>query len=673
MRFCICQGIFGQWGGSGQRAHRACKSHAPQLSAWDNWHSFGSFPMADSSKIPSASPPEPPNILGFQTLGLIGEGAYGRVWLVEETLTGVRRALKVLPKAGYLPNYCPSRELAGIREYQLKSKGHPALIQILHAAEHEDLYYYIMELADNAEPQNDSAAKVAATPAFKPLTLSRVVEDSAPLPADRALELIATILEGLAHLHVSGLIHRDVKPSNVLFIDGKPKLADMGLVTTADRDVTMIGTPGYMPPDATIDQTTDLYATGVILYELITGLHRSRFPELPVLKPKGRKQRQLLRNAIHISNKAAQFDRRKRYGSAQQFLRDVNAGRLHASKRRRLARAAVLAGLIIGAWGAFTLSRPAPSRLVAIDPPAGDNPVLTLRYASGEVMSLRLPAIVAAATMVNFPGRPPLVAVGTRHDGPQHGRLLILDPRRPKEMLQHPVRDLTLYKTPPWAHQPFGRPCCVQSVVAADLDGIPGDELIACEQHEDGPVRWVVFDANLAPLSEYWHYGHLSNISVGDVCGDPRPELVLWGMANRRPPEPRHRAIYEDYFPAAMILDPNETHTGRWSVNDWMNDPDHPPIAYGHIATSVDDIGRVRLPLYGFESVEINRNVEFPIRARTGEGLLLDFDAHLRLADIRLAGVETAWKAPVPRPNEFWITTWPHPEKSVTELVHAGE
>ena len=112
------------------------------------------------------TPAETPAIPGYRTLGLVGQGAYGQVWMAEETLTGLRRGLKVLPKVSPELPLDPARELAGIREYQQKSKDHPSLIQIYHVDETPGCYYYAMELADNAETDDvDAATRAVASTA----------------------------------------------------------------------------------------------------------------------------------------------------------------------------------------------------------------------------------------------------------------------------------------------------------------------------------------------------------------------------------------------------------------------------------------------------------------------------------------------------------------------------
>ena len=114
-------------------------------------------------------------------------------------------------------------------------------------------------------------------------TLRDVIRKESPMSPSRALALVEPILSALAHAHRAGLIHRDVKPENVLIADdGRVKVADFGLAKAVSADTqhtatggVLIGTVSYLAPELVVDGRSDaradVYAAGVLIYELLTG------------------------------------------------------------------------------------------------------------------------------------------------------------------------------------------------------------------------------------------------------------------------------------------------------------------------------------------------------------------------------------------------------------------
>src|SRR4029078_1869267 len=94
-------------------------------------------------------------------------------------------------------------------------------------------------------------------------------------PLDQSLELGLTLSLALGQLHRHGLIHRDVKPSNIIFVGGVPKLADIGLVTEQSEANTFVGTEGFVPPEGPTSIKADIYALGKVLYEAAMGKDRN--------------------------------------------------------------------------------------------------------------------------------------------------------------------------------------------------------------------------------------------------------------------------------------------------------------------------------------------------------------------------------------------------------------
>src|SRR5262249_31368035 len=131
-------------------------------------------------------------------------------------------------------------------------------------------FYYVMELADNLGTATD----------YSPHTLRADLAEGR-LPAARVLEIGLALAEALGDLHGHGLVHRDVKPSNVIFVNGRPKLADIGLVTDASDQCSIVGTEGYLPPEGPGTPQGDIFALGKVLYEATTSLKGREFPRLP--------------------------------------------------------------------------------------------------------------------------------------------------------------------------------------------------------------------------------------------------------------------------------------------------------------------------------------------------------------------------------------------------------
>ena len=150
------------------------------------------------------------------------------------------------------------------------------MVAIHHIGEAAGRIYYTMDAADNL------AAKDAE---YCPDTLENRLSFRGALNAFEALDIAESLASALDALHAHGLVHRDLKPANVIFKDGKPLLADFGLITTSDGGVA--GTLGFMPPETVpadafeVHKSRDFYALGKVLYCMLTNEDADRFPILP--------------------------------------------------------------------------------------------------------------------------------------------------------------------------------------------------------------------------------------------------------------------------------------------------------------------------------------------------------------------------------------------------------
>ena len=212
-----------------------------------------------------------------------GEGAYGKVWLARNT-AGQWRALKVVYLANFDQNTDPyEREFSGIKKYQPVSDKHPGLLRVEFVSEKQAGYfYYVMELGDPLEPGWEQEPS-----SYKPrdLVSERARSRGRRLPVRECVRIGLALSDALDFIHRQGLTHRDIKPQNIIFVKGQPKLADLGLITEIrppDQERTLVGTPGYMPPAPEHPGTprADIYALGMVLYVLSTGRGAAYFPEI---------------------------------------------------------------------------------------------------------------------------------------------------------------------------------------------------------------------------------------------------------------------------------------------------------------------------------------------------------------------------------------------------------
>src|ERR1044071_9245838 len=237
--------------------------------------------------------PSLPTIPDHQLLKRIGGGSYGEVWLARSVL-GAWRAVKIVCRTSFDHERPFEREFAGIQRFEPISRSHESQVDILHVGRGNGYFYYVMELADdaNCECRQSKAAAMLTDPAresdrssfairnselYVPHTLKLELQRHGRLPFEDCLQIALSLTTALAHLHKHGLVHRDIKPSNVIFVNGVPKLGDIGLVTEAGDTQSIVGTEGYIPPEGPGTPQADIFSLGKVLYEISTGMDRFRF------------------------------------------------------------------------------------------------------------------------------------------------------------------------------------------------------------------------------------------------------------------------------------------------------------------------------------------------------------------------------------------------------------
>ena len=294
-----------------------------------------------------------PDIPDLDLIRPIGSGGFGRVWLAANRATGHLRAVKVIPLRRYGETDRAGREISSLTRLEENVRtDHPSLLRIHHVGRTDEYLFYVMDAADDV-----AGGKPSRQEDYRPATLRSRLE-TGPLPPSQCLDVARQLLEGLASLHAAGMVHRDVKPANCLFVDGKLKLADFGLLTAAGPLVSRMGTEKYMPPDGRMDTRADVYAAGLVIYEMLTGLPADDFP-CPGERAREIAAERMLTRLNRLVLQACEPDPQRRFPDARAMLAELNepippsAARPAWNRRRTIAAAACL--LVAGSAIAMAL------------------------------------------------------------------------------------------------------------------------------------------------------------------------------------------------------------------------------------------------------------------------------------------------------------------------------
>jgi len=196
----------------------------------------------------------------YELVELVGSGGMSSVYKAHDGLLERNVALKILH-----PHYGDDDEYVERfrREARMVAQmSHPNIVTVIDRGEDEGRQYIVFELVEGEN-------------------LKQLVERSGPLPVRRVVELGVAMTDALAFAHEHGLVHRDVKPQNVLLTsEGEVKVTDFGIARSLDvehgvtQTGTVLGTSNYLSPEQAsgkpVTPATDVYSLGVVLYELLT-------------------------------------------------------------------------------------------------------------------------------------------------------------------------------------------------------------------------------------------------------------------------------------------------------------------------------------------------------------------------------------------------------------------
>jgi eukaryotic-like serine/threonine-protein kinase len=256
----------------------------------------------------------------YQVLRKLGAGGMANVYLAEDQELGRRVAIKIL-------NDRHANDEQFVERFRREAKNaaalsHPNIVSIYDRGEAEGTYYIAMEYLDGR-------------------SLKELIVGNGPAPVNVAIEYARQILSALRFAHLKGIVHRDIKPHNVLVdSDGRVKVTDFGIARAGASQMTeagsIVGTAQYLSPEqargTAVDQRSDLYSLGIVLYELLTGVlpfngdtpveiamkHLSQMPE-----PPSAKRPELPHDLDLVVMRALAKDPADRYQSAEEMDADL--------------------------------------------------------------------------------------------------------------------------------------------------------------------------------------------------------------------------------------------------------------------------------------------------------------------------------------------------------------
>ncbi|MDA8018907.1 MAG: protein kinase [Thermoanaerobaculia bacterium] len=204
----------------------------------------------------------------FEVRRVLGRGGMGTVYAAEDPLIGRRVAIKEI-RIDHILDAAERSEMQERFKLEFRTAGtlaHPNVVTVYDVGTEDGAYYLAMEHVDGR-------------------SLADVLKDAGRMETERALDLARQIAAGLDYAHDHGIVHRDVKPANILLTsDGRPKITDFGLVKVMTSELTttgtVLGTPAYMSPEQvvgeSVDGKSDQFSFAVLLYAMLTGVQPFR-------------------------------------------------------------------------------------------------------------------------------------------------------------------------------------------------------------------------------------------------------------------------------------------------------------------------------------------------------------------------------------------------------------
>lgn len=305
--------------------------------------------MSDTVVIPSGRDNDA-DFGKYQFVSELGEGAMGKVYKCFDPDFHRMVAIKTVHKD--LLNDVASAEFRERFRNEMRAVGkltHPNIVSVFDAGEKDGCPYFVMEYVDGEE-------------------LKHLLDEKVPFGVKQSIAIIKGVLRGLSSVHSNGITHRDLKPANIFISnqDGNAKIADFGIAKLDNSDMTQIGTiigsPKYMAPEQCVgepvDARADLFAIGIIFYELLTGEYCFQGETTSAITQKilnvdpespSKLNVEVPRYIDQVLRKALAKRASDRFQTALEFLEAIDAGKDSAQNKPGGGRIAafILGGMLV--------------------------------------------------------------------------------------------------------------------------------------------------------------------------------------------------------------------------------------------------------------------------------------------------------------------------------------
>ncbi len=428
----------------------------------------------------------------YEIIKTIGQGAMGLVYKAKDPAIDRTVAIKTIREDSNLfAKDAEEVKKRFKREAQVAGRlSHPGIVTIYDVGGEGGLFYIVMEYVEGD-------------------TLDKII-DSKHLPdVDKTIDLMLQVCDAIGYAHKNGIIHRDIKPANIMIVDKRyVKVMDFGIARIASSDMTQVGkimgTPNYMSPEqvmgAKVDNRTDIFSMGVILYELLTG--EKAFPGESITTviyrilhehptPPRSLRLQLPLSLDYIVSKSMSKEIEKRYQSMGEFAKDLrNYKSLEQPKELKTAKpeAEIEDTLSMSTMGnAPAAEKKAESKKPELAKPARQSEISKQSSTGYMIMGALILVIIVGAGLFYLKSRPSPVVKEEKKDTQPAAAPEKVESPKPVEPVAEKYGSIMVRSKPKTRIFINGKPA---GTTPNEITNLPVGEYNVALKHDDFP-EWV--------------------------------------------------------------------------------------------------------------------------------------------------------------------------------------